>query len=40
MRYKRGRFMRSENQSPILYIYSYEKFSLQLCEVFRNASLA
>jgi hypothetical protein len=32
--------MRSENESPTLYIYSYEKFTLQLCEVFRNASRA
>jgi hypothetical protein len=26
--------------APRIYIYSYEKTSLELCEVFRNASLA
>jgi len=34
------RFMHSDNASPILYIYFYGKFSLELCQVFRNAPVA
>ena len=32
--------MRSENAFPLFYVYSYGKISLDLREVFRNASLA
>ena len=40
MRRNGCRFIHSENASPILYIYFYGKFSLELCQVFRNASFA
>jgi hypothetical protein len=33
-------FMLSENASPLLDVYSYVKISLELREVFREASLA
>jgi len=28
--------MQSENASPLLYIYSYGKFSFEIPEIFRN----
>jgi hypothetical protein len=40
LHYKRYTFMRSENSSRLICIYYYGKFSLQLGDVFRNASLA
>jgi hypothetical protein len=37
LRYNGYKFTRSENASPLLYIHSYEKTSLELREIFKNA---